>query len=139
MITRQELEGQWKQVKGRIQERWGQFSDEELQRAKGSAEQLVGVIQQKTGESRNAIEQFIEQAVESGGSTTQRVQETARQYADKASEAYREQYEQFAGSMKQGYEQAEGMVRRNPMESVAVAMGAGIITGVVIGLALRSR
>ncbi|MEZ6054288.1 MAG: CsbD family protein [Planctomycetaceae bacterium] len=25
MITRQELEGQWNQVKGQVQERWGEF------------------------------------------------------------------------------------------------------------------
>lgn len=139
MITKQELEGHWKQIKGRIQERWGQLSEDDLQRVRGSADQLIGVIQQKTGESRVAIEQFIEQSIGTGGAAAQRMAENARGYADKASEAYREQYEQVAESMKQGYQQAETMVRRNPMESVAVALGAGVIAGVVVGLALKSR
>ena len=48
MITRQELQGQWNQVKGQVQERWGEFSDDELMEARGSADQLVGVIQQNS-------------------------------------------------------------------------------------------
>ncbi|MEZ6051591.1 MAG: CsbD family protein [Planctomycetaceae bacterium] len=46
---RQEIEGQWNQVKGQVQERWGELTDDDLYKARGSADQLVGVIQQKTG------------------------------------------------------------------------------------------
>ena len=34
MITRQELEGHWNQVKGQVKERWGQLTDEELMQAR---------------------------------------------------------------------------------------------------------
>ena len=139
MITRQELEGQWNQVKGQVQERWGELTDDELTEARGSADQLVGVIQEKTGESRRAIEDFLEQTIEGGTSVAQKVADTARTYADQAGEAYRQQYDQVAESVRSGYQQAEGMVQRKPMESVAVAFGAGIITGVVVGLMVKSR
>lgn len=139
MISRQELEGHWNEVKGRIQERWGQVTENELQQARGDANQLVGVLQQRTGETRREIEDFLEAAAAESSGTAARAAEAAREYADQASAAMREGYEHVASSVKHGYAEAEGMVRRNPMESVAVAFGAGIITGVIVGLVLKSR
>ncbi|MCA9110736.1 MAG: DUF883 family protein [Planctomycetaceae bacterium] len=139
MITRQELEGQWNQVKGQVKERWGALTDDDLQRARGSADQLVGVIQEKTGDSRRAIEDFLEQTIEDGGSIMQQMKQTAQAYADQAGETYREQLDHVSETVRASYEQAEGMVQRKPVESIAVAFGAGIITGVVVGLVLKSR
>jgi ElaB/YqjD/DUF883 family membrane-anchored ribosome-binding protein len=34
---------------------------------------------------------------------------------------------------------AEDMVRHNPAESVAAAFGVGLVVGLVVGVALRSR
>jgi len=41
--------------------------------------------------------------------------------------------------MRQGYEEAEKVVRQRPAESVAVCFGAGVLVGVFVGLMLRSR
>ena len=139
MITRQELEGHWNQVKGQVKERWGQLTDEELMQGRGSADQLVGVIEQKTGESRRAIEDFLEQAIEDGTGAVQQLTDNARAYADQAGESLRNQYEQMSEKSRSGYSEAEHMVQRKPVESVAVAFGAGILTGVIVGLVLRSR
>lgn len=139
MITRQELEGQWNQVKGRLLERWGELNENELQQSRGSADQLVGVIQQKTGETRREIEEFLEKTVAGGASTIEEMTAAAREYTGKAADACRDQYDQVAERVEEGFHQAEDMVRHNPVESVAVAFGAGIITGVVLGLVLKSR
>lgn len=146
MITRQELEGKWNEVKGRIQEKWGALTDDDLQRVKGNANALVGVIEQKTGASRQAIEEFLDGAIASGASAIGGAMESARQFANKATdvagkatEKVREQYDDMAESVRAGYEEAEDMVRRKPVESVAVAFGAGIVTGVLVGLLLGSR
>lgn len=139
MVTRQELEGKWNEVKGRLQDRWGQLTDDELQRGRGSANELVGVVQQKTGESRREIEAFLDQVISEGSSAVGAAKEAAQEYAHQASEAVQAGYEHVADSVRSGYEQAENTVRRHPTESVAVALGAGIITGVVLGLLLRSR
>src|SRR5262245_20876837 len=86
MITRQELEGQWNQVKGKIQSRWGELTDDDLQRVKGNANELVGVIQQRTGEARTAIEQFLDEAIHHGGTVAQQAMDSAREYVDTARE-----------------------------------------------------
>jgi len=150
MITRQELEGKWTEVKGRIQEKWGMLTDDELQRVRGNANALVGVIEQKTGATRSAIEEFLDEAVAGGASAITGAMESAREFAGKAtdkatefagkaSEKVRQQYDDVAESVRAGYEEAEEMVRRKPVESVAVAFGAGIVTGVLVGLLLHHR
>lgn len=48
-------EGQWKQMKGRIKEQWGVLSDDDLKEAEGHEDYLVGRIQEKTGERKDAI------------------------------------------------------------------------------------
>src|SRR5262245_34125231 len=86
MITRQELERKWNEVKGRIQQKWGALTDDDLQRVRGNANALVGVIEQKTGESRRAIEDFLDQAIASGASVVGNAMESAREFAGKATE-----------------------------------------------------
>lgn len=55
------IEGQWKQVKGRIRERWGQLTDDHLDQIEGKREQLVGTIQKQYGLSREEVEQQVKE------------------------------------------------------------------------------
>ena len=43
------LAGKWKEMKGRVKEQWGKITDDELDRAEGRAEQMVGLLQQRYG------------------------------------------------------------------------------------------
>jgi len=139
MVTRQELEGQWNQVKGKLQERWGALTDDELQRVRGNANELVGVIQQRTGETRRAVEDFLAEAVHGGESMMHQAANSAREYSDQAVAMARKGYDEATAQFSTGVDQAQQIVRRNPMESVAVAFGAGLIAGVVMGMVLKSR
>jgi uncharacterized protein YjbJ (UPF0337 family) len=133
MVTQQQLKGSWREIVGGIKRRWGNLTDDELTSAEGSVEQLVGLIQRKTGEAREKIEQYIDQLA--GDGTMETVRDTAKQYVDTA-----KQYaDQARESIQTGYVEAERMVQRHPLESVAVAFGAGLIGGVIVGLMIRSR
>ncbi len=57
----QRMEGSWKQFKGRLQEAWGALNDDDLDRYEGKRDQLVGAIEEKTGEAREKIRQRIDQ------------------------------------------------------------------------------
>ncbi|WP_437225318.1 CsbD family protein [Planctomicrobium sp. SH661] len=161
MLTRQELEGKWKQIKGQIRERWGEFSDDDFQQVKGDAEKLVGVLQQKTGQSRREIEAFLDKAAHDGQAAVQQVTENARNLADAAgrkiqegydtaskkvqagfetaSKSLQDGYQAAEAQLEAGYDEAKQMVRSRPLESVIAAFGAGIISGVVVSLLLRSN
>jgi len=137
MITREELQGSWTQLKGKIRERWGQITDDDLQHVQGNAEQLIGLLERKTGQSRRDIEQFVETSLQKGDTMLNQAAETARDYASRASQQMRESYEDAQQRMEEGYEQAEEMVRSRPFESAAAAFGAGVIAGILVSLMLR--
>ena len=86
MINAQELQGQWNQVRGKVREKWGQLSDDDLTIQGGNVDQLIGKIQQKTGEGREAIEKFLGSLTSSGASTVSQVAEAARGYAQNLGE-----------------------------------------------------
>jgi uncharacterized protein YjbJ (UPF0337 family) len=50
------LQGMWKQVRGDIKTQWGKLTDDELDQVAGQREKLLGLIQQKYGEKREAVE-----------------------------------------------------------------------------------
>ena len=50
------FEGKWKEMRGQIKEWWGELTDNELEQANGNAEQIVGLLQQKYGYTREAAE-----------------------------------------------------------------------------------
>lgn len=63
MLTRPEIEDHWATMKQAIQQKWVVLGGEELDEARMSAGRLVGVIQQRTGDSREDIEAYLEQTV----------------------------------------------------------------------------
>lgn len=60
-----QVEGQWKQIKGRVQEKWGELSSDEVDEIGGRREQLEGRIQEKYGkskeEAKREVDEFISQ------------------------------------------------------------------------------
>jgi uncharacterized protein YjbJ (UPF0337 family) len=53
------IEGNWMQFKGRIKERWGNLTDDELDVIAGKRDQLVGKLQEHYGFSRDAAEKRL--------------------------------------------------------------------------------
>lgn len=50
------LQGMWKQVRGDIKTKWGKLTDDDLDQVAGQRDKLLGLIQQKYGEKREAAE-----------------------------------------------------------------------------------
>lgn len=51
------IKGSWTQFKGKVQEKWGDLTDDDLDRVAGKRDQLLGAIQKKYGMSKEAAEQ----------------------------------------------------------------------------------
>ncbi|VXC99204.1 conserved hypothetical protein [Pseudomonas sp. 9AZ] len=43
------IKGKWKQINGRIKERWGNLTDDDLNVAEGHSEYLAGKLQERYG------------------------------------------------------------------------------------------
>jgi uncharacterized protein YjbJ (UPF0337 family) len=138
-LDQQTLEGNWKKIKGKVHERWGWLTDDELQRASGNVEQLVGTIQQRTGESRQTIESFLKELTETGSSAMQHATGAVRDMAHQAAESIQGAAMEASKSVQAGVIQGQRMIKRHPIEAVATCFGVGLITGVVISFMMRSR
>ena len=125
-INTQEIQGQWNQLRGRVKERWGQLTDDDLQIQAGNFDQLVGRIQQKTGEGREAIEKFFSDMTSRGSSAVAHAAEAAGRYAHQVGDQVRDRYDN-----------AEGVVRHHPAETVVAVLGIGLVAGLIVGLAIR--
>jgi uncharacterized protein YjbJ (UPF0337 family) len=56
-----QLKGSWRQLRGKIQEKWGELTDDDLDVIGGRLDQLVGRVQQKYGLAREAAEREVNQ------------------------------------------------------------------------------
>lgn len=58
-MTKIEIKGNWNIVKGTLKKKWAQLTDDDLQYLEGQEDQLLGRIQKRTGETREAVERAI--------------------------------------------------------------------------------
>jgi uncharacterized protein YjbJ (UPF0337 family) len=54
-----QVEGNWKQFVGKVKAQWGDLTDDDLARAKGSREQFEGVIQERYGDTKEQVREKV--------------------------------------------------------------------------------
>ena len=54
------VEGNWKQFKGKIKEKWGQLTDDDLTAMNGNREQLEGKLQERYGYAKDQARKEVE-------------------------------------------------------------------------------
>lgn len=55
MSTNLKLKGNWNIVKGKLKEKYGELTDDDLAYVEGKEDQLLGRIQKRTGEAEETI------------------------------------------------------------------------------------
>lgn len=58
--TMDKIKGNWNQLKGKVQQKWGQLTDDDLTYQEGQENELIGRIQEKTGETKESVKRFID-------------------------------------------------------------------------------
>ncbi|HEV8395917.1 MAG TPA: CsbD family protein [Vicinamibacterales bacterium] len=64
------LKGKWLQLKGRVREKWGQLTDDDVDKVGGSVERLVGLIQERYGYAKQQAEAEVDSFLARHGTTT---------------------------------------------------------------------
>lgn len=60
-MTKLNLKGQWNEVKGKLKQKYGQLTDDDLAFSDGKDDELLGRLQQRLGQTKEAIRAEIEQ------------------------------------------------------------------------------
>ena len=53
------LKGKWNEMKGKIQEEWGELTDDDLDRAEGRRDRMIGTLQQRYGIAKEKAEKQL--------------------------------------------------------------------------------
>jgi uncharacterized protein YjbJ (UPF0337 family) len=53
------FKGKWNELKGKVKTKWGELTDDDLDKIEGERDQLVGLIQQRYGKARDEAEREI--------------------------------------------------------------------------------
>lgn len=58
-----QVTGNWKQFKGKIKEKWGQLTDDDLTAIEGKRDQLAGKLQERYGYEKERAERELDEFV----------------------------------------------------------------------------
>ena len=139
MVSQIVLEENWNEIKANLKSKWRQLSDHDLQGFKGSADQLVQMIQRRTRQARNAIENQLEEMITQGRSIQKQVGQYCSGAASQAGEAYGESYHLAAQTLADGYKQASKYAKENPGAAVAILFGSGLLAGLGVAMLMRRK
>lgn len=60
-MTTLELKGNWNEIKGKLKQKYGQLTDDDLTFAEGKEDELFGRLQKKLGRSKEDLRREIEE------------------------------------------------------------------------------
>ncbi|MES2731170.1 MAG: CsbD family protein [Bacteroidota bacterium] len=58
-MTELNLKGQWNELKGKLKQKYGELTDDDLTFSEGKEDELLGRLQQKLGKTKEEIRQTI--------------------------------------------------------------------------------
>jgi uncharacterized protein YjbJ (UPF0337 family) len=58
-MNKDTMKGKLKQIGGAIKQKWGAVTDDDLTQVEGDFDKIIGRIQERSGESREAIEKWF--------------------------------------------------------------------------------
>lgn len=65
------IQGNWRQLKGKVKAQWGKLTDDQIDQINGNAEVLSGHIQKQYGLSKDDAERHIDDWARRSGGTAQ--------------------------------------------------------------------
>ena len=128
------VEGDWKQMKGKVKERWGKLTDDDLTAISGRRDQLEGKIQERYGYAKSRLEEKSRTGIAPRSSHLADEIETIRtEIQNLTSTVGRIANKQIGRAQVRATEaahEAEAAITRNPLTAIAIAVGVGFLFGV---------
>jgi uncharacterized protein YjbJ (UPF0337 family) len=64
IMSQDVFKGQWKELRGRLREWWGDLTDDDVARIDGSQDRLVGALQQRYGYAKDKAMTEIQRRID---------------------------------------------------------------------------
>ena len=136
-----QVEGNWRQLKGSAKAQWGKLTDADLMQIEGRREQLEGKIQERYGYTKERVRKELDDWYrsvasdlrESGADLTGEIDAIRADLQSLTSTVSRIANKQINRAQDRAVEtanQAEEAIRQNPLSAVAIAIGLGFLFGV---------
>ncbi len=138
-MNAQALQGQWNQLRGKLKEQWADLTDDDMKGLSGNIDQLIGRIQERTGESREKIENTLHEMSSKASSVAGQATEAVSHAVNEAAGQFRGGFDEAADRLGEGYEQSRRLIRDNPGQAMMAGVGVGLVLGLFVGMALRNR
>ena len=153
-MTTSQLESTWNTLKGKLKQRYGQLTDDDLTFAEGKGDELWGRLQGKLGISHEELNSTLDDLNSAAHGTLEEVKAKAAEISDqvrakagdvvedlqhRATALGEEARAQGAAAYDVARRRARGLwddgeeyVRTNPRESLVTAAVAGLVVGLIL-------
>ena len=61
-MNKLQMKGNWNIAKGKLKKKWANLTDDDLRYVEGDQQELIGRIQRRTGQTREAVQQAMDEA-----------------------------------------------------------------------------
>ena len=153
-MTTSQLESSWSALKGKLKQKYGQLTDDDLIFAEGKGEELLSRLEEKLSLSREELQTMLDELAAGTEGKLEGVKAAVAEISDqvrakagdvvddlkhKASAIGEEAKAQGAAAYSEAQRRARGLwedgeeyVRANPRESLLVAVAAGFVAGLLL-------
>jgi uncharacterized protein YjbJ (UPF0337 family) len=136
------FKGQWRQMRGSLKSWWGRLTDDDLEEIGGQKDKLVGLVQERYGQTRDEAERDVERRLSEygdGGGIGAKVKASASEFGASLSNKAREASSALSSSVDSArsyfqdtsrdelIDDVLGAVRKYPMYACLVGLGVGYI------------
>ncbi len=137
------FDGSWNRIKGKLKQKYAQFTDDDLVFVEGKGGELMGRLQAKLGRAEDAVVELLNELKASAtgfgegvrdkvSEATARVGEVVGDVKAKVTEAAGDAYEHARQSARTLQGKAEDYVIRQPLQALLTALAVGFVAGILI-------
>ena len=114
------VEGSWTEFKGKVKQRWGELSDDDVAHISGRRDELIGRLQARYGYGRDRARQEIDRWLDAMDGP----QDEVLNRANAAKDQLMDVADNFSGALRKS-------IKENPSATLALTAMVGFVLGVL--------
>jgi uncharacterized protein YjbJ (UPF0337 family) len=129
------LEGKWRRLRGNVKGRWGKLTGNNLKRIEGRVDQMIGLLQERKGYTRQRAEEELDHYLDRFGNTLGVAAEEIQARAKSAVEEIQENTEKATEKAAEMSPELAKTGKRRPW----IWLGAGAVVLLLAGKLILDR